>query len=917
MAFNKNNSGNNRFKRSNSFGKKKPSQNSETDTFLAKPSRRKSFGSNSSNNSFGNRNSFEDRAFSDGNSFGNKKPFRNSGSFDNQNSFNKKRPFNRDDSFENRDSFGGNSFGNKKPFRNNGSFEEGNTFAPKKGFGNKRFSRNNEDSSNSFAPKVRSSSFRGNSSHSRGNFAKSNQQDFKKSNFPRKGNLNPIDLKPQKNTISLEHVLDYFEHNEIVNIQNLEADTAEMFLSKINLLLKRNVVESLNENTFKLNLEYADKDIHTYSYIKLKSSLIGNHYIVQMSPLNKNSQSEEEVIVENLKDNLKDRTILAKITVDAEKIIATPLFYLNDLTKSTQTVVDVNLFKGVYQIYDNTPVIIPLSFKSRQNVILLETPKNLTVGAIIEAQFVEESNNEEAIFTRIISQDNSATSASMLSVYQYNLRHEFSSEILELAKNFTAVSPEGRRDIRDIPLVTIDDETAKDFDDAIFAKKIEDREDTYKIYVAIADVAYYVKPNDALDMEAQLRGNSVYLPGFTIPMLPKELSNGWCSLNPNEDRGCLVMEGIVNRNGELESFEFYRGLMKSHARLTYNQVANAIDGNVSAEIEPLMDNVINPLKEAFLLLDKARRKRNAIELQSVESKFILDKNNNILDVKVRESLISHKIVEEFMIAANVATAKLISKAKLSLSGLAIYRVHAKPSAEKILNFANTLKSFGLNIQPPQNINGAFFNNLLNEFSNKDFANALNEAALRAQSQAEYSNENIGHFGLALKEYCHFTSPIRRYSDLMIHRLILSIINSEEFKYSAPMVANISKAISLTERLAFNAEKSADHRAFAKWLSSRIGESFMAEISTITNAGIFVNLIDNGASGLIPMRTVSRGFAIVDLKRNTVKDKQSGRVFTLGEKLPIIIKEADSLRGLLTFLIDEDSMPEKRKKRKSR
>jgi ribonuclease R len=721
--------------------------------------------------------------------------------------------------------------------------------------------------------------------------------------------------------ISLEYVLNYFHKHDVVDINDVQSllvgNNSDIFFSKVNLLMNNNIVEIAGDNKLKLNSTYINDSLCEYSYIKIKSQLVGKHYLVDMSPLDKKLQSEEEVIIEELKENLKDRLILCKISIDGEKIIANPIFYLNDISEQDiKQLENSGLIKGIYQKYDNIDVIVPVSIKSRRNINLSEIPANLQIGTMIEARFTSKPDDfaPQAIFSKIISADNSATSSSMLSVYQYDLHYKFSEEILETAKNFTGVELGTRRDIRHIPLVTIDDDDAKDFDDAIFAKEIEGRPDTYQIYVAIADVAHYVKPNDALDVEAKLRGNSVYLPGFVIPMLPKELSNGWCSLNPNEERGCLVMEGIINRNGELENFDFYRGLMKSHARLTYSEVATAIDGEVSEKLQPLMETVINPLHSAFLLLDMARKKRNAVEISSKESKFILDKHENILDVIAKESLVSHKIVEEFMISANVATAKLIARNGLAQSGKAIYRIHAKPSVEKVMNFTGALKSFGLDIRSPENVTSNFFNNLLKEFAEKNIFNSLNEAVLRCQSQAEYSNENIGHFGLALKEYCHFTSPIRRYSDLMIHRLILSIVDGEEFNYSAAEVSNIAQSISLSERLAFNAEKSAKNRVFAKWLSSKIGESFLSEVSTITNAGMFVNLIDNGASGLVPMRTISRGFASVDLNRHIIKDKEANRSFTLGDKVPVIIKEADEIRGMLTFLLDDDKMQSESKKR---
>ncbi len=887
-------------------------------------------------NSFNDRSSFrkkDDRSFSNDRNYS-----KNTNSFNDRSSFRKKddRSFSNDrnyskntNSFNDRSSFrkkDDRSFSNDRNYsKNTNSFNDRSSFRKKddRSFSN---DRNYSKNTNSFNDR---SSFRKKDDRSFSNdrnYSKNTNSFNDRSSFRKKDNrknssyVNHKKKEKIEPKISLEYVLNYFNKHEVVDINEAQDqfpdDLSDTFFSKVNLLINKHIIEIAGDNKLKLNSSYLNNSLCEYSYIKIKTPLLGNHYMVSISPLNKKESVVEEIIIENIKDNLKDRIILVKLSLVEEKLIAYPIFYLNDISNEEIKQIDKgNSIKGIYQNYDNVDVIVPLNIKSRKNIPLFDIPKNLEIGVIIEAKLTSKNEDyPEANFIKTISTDKSAISSSMLSVYQYDLPHKFSSEILDIAKQFKITPLKNRQDIRHIPLVTIDDDDAKDFDDAIYAEKIEDRENTYKIYVAIADVAHYVKPKDSIDKEAQLRGNSVYLPGFVIPMLPKELSNGWCSLNPNEDRGCLVMEGIINRNGELENFEFYRGLMKSHARLTYSEVANALDGEISEQLQPLMKTIINPLKKAFLLLNTARKKRSALEITSKESKFILDENENILDIKTRESLISHKIVEEFMILANVAAANFIAQKGLSKSGLAVYRIHVKPSVEKIMNFTNTLKSFGLNIKAPDNVSSTFFNNLIKEFAGKDIFNPLNEAILRCQSQAEYKNENIGHFGLALKEYCHFTSPIRRYSDLMIHRLILSLIEDENFNYSANEVSNIAEFISLTERRAFNAEKSAKNRVSAKWLSSKIGESFLSEVSSITNAGMFVNLLDNGASGLIPMRTISRGFADVDLNKNIIKDKKAHRTFTLGNKIPVIIKEADEIRGMLTFLIDEDEIQNKSKKK---
>ncbi len=720
----------------------------------------------------------------------------------------------------------------------------------------------------------------------------------------------------KNNGTSLEVLIKYFiDHNGIIDKSTLSRKDSEVLLTKLALLLDNNIAQNIDDNIVKLNLLQLNDTFYKYSLIKIKSHLIGKHYLVYMSTLLNTKYSEQDVIIEDLKDNLKDRNILAEISIEEEKVIAKPIFYLKDLhnisikSENNQTI----MIKGVYQIYDRKNYLIPINIKSRQNILLHNTPEHTPVGSIILAKH-STVNMElpEATFISVLQSDKKLNLISMLSVHQYGLPYEFSEDTLIEAKAAIACSFDNRKDIRHIPLVTIDDEDAKDFDDAVFVQKLPDN--NYKVYVAIADVSHYVKLNSALDLEAKKRGNSVYLPGIVIPMLPKELSNGWCSLNPNEDRGCIVMEGIINNNGELENFHFYSAIMKSHARLTYQEVSKALAGEISEKLQPLMETVVSPLYEVYELLKIAKAKRNAVEIHSNEIKIVLDLDDNIKEIKIRETLVSHKIIEELMICANIAAAKTISQYNADKSSFCIYRVHAKPTPEKLLECSKVLKSLNINIKPPVNITGSFFNDLLRKNTSENVSTVLNETILRTQSQAEYSNKNIGHFGLDLKDYCHFTSPIRRYSDLMVHRLILAILNEEEFKYTSEEIAQIAKHISITERLAFNAENSAKNRSISKWLRPKIGQSFDSVISSITKAGLFVNLCDNGASGLIPVRTISSGYAKVDLSGYSITDKTSGRIFKLGDKIPVILREADEIRGILTFIINEDKMI-LRKKRK--
>ncbi len=724
-------------------------------------------------------------------------------------------------------------------------------------------------------------------------------RDFKSKNFK---SFN------KQNQISIEYILDLFQRNQgCINVSSLNLDNKnnELFFKKLNLLSKFDFFSyNKNDNLIKLNIQKIGHNLDKYCIVKIIKHIAQDHYLVNFISLVGNI-TEEETIFTNLNTTLLSKEIFAEISTTQEKILTTPIFYLDakniNTTNLSSSVFDNDTIKGVLIKTNNVNYIAPLNYKSKYNFLLNNSPANIKEGSIIKAKLIETFNSQkEADFVELISDDKISTTLSMLSIHQYNIPFQFSSESIQQAQQAQQCKLENRKDITHIPLVTIDDEDAKDFDDAIYAEKLQDNSGGFKIYVAIADVSYYVPINSPLDIEAQKRGNSVYLPGMVVPMLPKELSNGWCSLNPNENRGCLLAEIIINRNGLIDSFEFSRCLMKSNFRLTYNEVQNALDGNPSDTTLPILNTIIKPLYECYSLLNQAKIKRNALDLNSKEIKIILDKDENILDIKLRKQLTSHKIVEEFMICANVSAAKFLHQQGLSQKGLTIYRIHEKPSLEKITEYINVLKSFDIVIKNPNEINGSFFNNILEKHKNDYFYPSLSESTLRCQSQAKYDILNAGHFGLALKEYAHFTSPIRRYADLMVHRAILNIIDNQEFNFNRTQVSDIANHISITERIAFNAENAAKDRILTKWLSLKIDEEFDAYISSITNAGIFINLINNGASGLIPMRTISNTYAYVDIQRHTIKDKSINKVYKLGDKITAILKEADEIRGLMIF-----------------
>ena len=344
----------------------------------------------------------------------------------------------------------------------------------------------------------------------------------------------------------------------------------------------------------------------------------------------------------------------------------------------------------------------------------------------------------------------------------------FPDDAVEDAKAAEAVPLKGRVDYRDVPLVTIDGADARDFDDAVWAERLPEGAG-FRILVAIADVAHYVRPQSPLDQEAKKRGNSCYFPDRVIPMLPENLSNGWCSLVPHEDRGCLVADMTINAQGKLLSKRFERGVMRSAARLTYERVEDALNGNPDEEIQPLLEPNLVPLKAAYDVLVQAREERGALELDIPERMIELSEDkSHVVDIRPRERLTSHKMIEEMMILANVAAAQVLEAVEHSV----MYRVHDHPDPIKLENLANLLDGTPVNIQRGTRLTAGKLNGILKGVAGEDYAPMINEAVLRSQAQAVYAPRNIGHFGLGLESYAHFTSPIRRYADLTVHRALI-------------------------------------------------------------------------------------------------------------------------------------------------
>lgn len=562
-----------------------------------------------------------------------------------------------------------------------------------------------------------------------------------------------------------------------------------------------------------------------------------------------------------------------------------------------------NRVKGVFELDGEGGRLILLEKRRKVEYII---PAGQTLNAqhndLVEAEWVQGGRGESLKVTHILGSLNTPKSISLIAIHTYDLPHEFSPQAINLAEKSKVPPLEGREDLRDIPLVTIDDEDARDFDDAIWASPDSDPQNPngWHLIVAIADVSAYVTPKDALDHEAYRRGNSVYFPDRVVPMLPEALSNNICSLKPQEDRACLAVHLWINQQGRLLKHKFSRALMRSAARLTYTKTQAAFEGQKTDLSQDIIKSVIRPLYGAYKALCMERDKRGPLDLDMPEEKIYLDDKGQVTKIAPRPRFASHRLIEEFMILANVAAAIELE----TRQHLCVYRVHDEPTLEKVDALREFLKGFDLSLPKGQAIRPKIFNYILEKAKESPAQGAIHQLVLRAQAQAVYSPENIGHFGLNLPRYCHFTSPIRRYADLVVHRALVAVASSGKdtmFPYTLPQLKAVSEHISLTERVAATAERETTERYVAAYLKDRIGENFMARINGVTEFALFVTIEENGADGIIPLRLLADDYYAYDQKKQRVVGRRKKRVYTLGDRLKVTLQEAEPLLGGLTFL----------------
>jgi ribonuclease R len=490
---------------------------------------------------------------------------------------------------------------------------------------------------------------------------------------------------------------------------------------------------------------------------------------------------------------------------------------------------------------------------------------------------------------------------SLIAVHAHGIPDVFPPAVIAEADAAKPVDLGRREDLRDIPLITIDPSDARDHDDAVWAEPDPNpkNEGGWVVIVAIADVAHYVTPESALDTEGRKRGNSVYFPDRVVPMLPERISNDLCSLKEGVARPCLAVRMIFDKSGHKLSHRFLRGLMRSAASLRYEQAQGAIDGRPDETTGPLLDSVLRPLWGAYASVLRARTDRGPLDLDLPERKILLDDKGRVRGVATPQRLDAHRLIEEFMIQANVSAAETLEAKRSPL----IYRAHDAPSKEKLSTLGEFLATIDIKLPKAGTLKPAQFNRILAETRGTPTAELVAEVVLRSQSQAEYNPHNFGHFGLNLRRYAHFTSPIRRYADLTVHRALIRALDlgaggSTDKELEA--LEEIASAISDTERRAMAAERETNDRLIAAYLADRIGATFQARVSGLVRSGLFVRLLDTGADGFVPASGIGHEYFYHDEVRQALVGEDSGLAFQLGDPVEVRLAEAIPTAGALRF-----------------
>ncbi|ART99626.1 ribonuclease R [Yoonia vestfoldensis] len=571
---------------------------------------------------------------------------------------------------------------------------------------------------------------------------------------------------------------------------------------------------------------------------------------------------------------------------------------------------------GVFRAGSEGGRVLPIDKGAdRQWVVAAGATGGAKDGELVEAEQAGPKGRLGLPKARIVARLGDPTApraVSLIAIHQHGIPDHFPDDAVAEADAAKPMGIKGRKDLRDLPLITIDPWDARDHDDACYVAPDPDPKNAggFIIWVAIADVAAYVRPNTALDHEARKRGNSTYFPDRVVPMLPDRLSGDLCSLHEGVDRACIAVAMRIDAHGQKIGHEFHRGLMKSVASLNYEEVQDAIDGQPNDKTAPLLTDIIQPIYAAYAALVKARAQRQPLELDLPERQIVLDDAGKVTSVQFKERLDAHRLIEEFMVLANVAAAETLIDRKSPL----LFRVHEEPNPDKLDALREVVQASGLVLAKGQVLKTAHLNRLLLAARETEQAELINMATLRSMTQAYYSPDNFGHFGLALRSYAHFTSPIRRYADLIVHRALVAAHSWGQDGLSPWDVENLgdtAQKISDTERRSMAAERDTTDRYLAAFLSDRIGVEMGGRISGIAKFGVFVKLDETGADGMIPIRSLGREYFHYDPDSQTLMGSDSGILIRLGQRVTVkLIEAAPVTGGLIVELLtlDERDMP---------
>ncbi len=561
---------------------------------------------------------------------------------------------------------------------------------------------------------------------------------------------------------------------------------------------------------------------------------------------------------------------------------------------------------GIYRSAAEGGRIVPIDKKAdRDWFVPSKDAADARDGELVEAEQTSPKKRMGSPRARVIARlgDPSAPKAvSLIAIHEHGIPDQFPDDVIvEAEAQDPATLDDGRVDLRDMPLCTIDPADARDHDDACFAHSDDDPSNTggHVVWVAIADVAHHVRSGSALDREARKRGNSSYFPDRVVPMLPDRLSGDLCSLHEDVERACVAVRMRFDKDGNKIDHKFVRGLMKSVASLNYEEVQAAIDGEISDRVAPFMDDVVRPLYAAYDALTKAREKRQPLALDLPERRIELSDTGEVTSVNFKDRLDAHRLIEEFMVLANVAAAETLIAKKQSL----LFRVHEEPSVEKLEALRETALASGYNLAKGQVLKTAHLNQLLNAAAGTENSELINMSTLRSMTQAYYNRENFGHFGLALRAYAHFTSPIRRYADLIVHRALVSAHGWGDDGLTLEDEIDLDETathISETERRSMLAERDTTDRYLAAFLNDRVGGVFQGRISGIAKFGVFAKLDETGADGLILMRSLGREYFEYDADAQLLRGTETGQVVMLGQRVEVKLAEAAPVTGGLTF-----------------